>query len=269
MKIPKVIPERDYFGIATCGISPSLTKQPFNWFVCFSMLSKTSVPLDDIFSVAFVDITFKLFGTREYSLDYISDTSNFFSDSCKHRFQSSPLNLGKPKISEGNYGEISIEDTNDCFIFQIDSTSASGGLILGFLNTLKAVSEFPLVPVTYCYLKEKHPELNYYQRLLLSYRCSLPGYKFWHKNNHGNHEPFVQWSISSVKGISKEKLFSIWKSFGVFEKDISLKNRRSFSDIPKGFTTSNYLMYPKTELEIPSTRISNSIPSVNDIGEFL
>lgn len=246
METPEVVNKEVIAGADLCFVDgfneqlvPEQVLSRIN--VCFSSLVHIK-ETKDLFHIGIPDITSHLLGDTQYSIEYIKDTLEFFSDICPHVVYETDFHKTKYKVSIYPENTITTHNIEIGVLFlSFRRSEVNGSLVLGFLNTLKSMAEFPLVPLNYYLLKRMYSDLNYYQLLVLSNCCTTKKYEKNHRNNWGNHEPFLQSNLNTIKGLTKQTLIAAWNRYLIFHPDNTLLKLNEFSTSDK---SSNEVMLP-------------------------
>lgn len=115
-------------------------------------------------------------------------------------------------------------------------------LLLGYLNAIKAIGEWPDAVITYYHLKERYPQLNFYQRLLLCHVCGDPNIVNMNSRLTGHHNLYDPNVLKHVKNINLQALIAHWKKTGAYN-DPSFSGK-SWYGLPRN-QSSNYQFIPE------------------------
>ena len=147
--------------------------------------------------------------------------------------------------------EIEINSNNEAFL-SVDFTTVSGVILLGIASYLRAVNETPYSVLSYLYLRENHPELNFYQRLVAAQYIINSDWEI----HEGGHRPLMN-NLNYIKNLSLETLKKEWeKTPEIF---IPFKKYPIFSSCNSGRLDhySQYHWLPKPWGMIPTAAYGN------------
>lgn len=210
--------------------------------VCFGNVPSMISQVNPKITCVFPDITSQMTGTTKYTDLFFDDLDKFIG---KFVFESRELADSKDlKEIEQKAAEFYIRVKSRFHKFDIDTSKCHGSLFLGIMNLYKTVSELPLVPVSYFYLKEQS-KLRFYQRLVAAHLLVPKECLQYGKMNYtGQQTTFRPYWIRHIDGLKLSYVVDYWKKMGFFDKSKSLAKTRSFTVNSTYEGTANYQMLP-------------------------
>lgn len=248
----KLIQDIKYAG-GIAWVEASNNYAGVNVRVCFGNVKVMINQKNSKITLRFPDVTSHMTGTTKYTNQYVEDLDKFLGEF---------VIQSRKTITKHNYDNLSGLTIHE---FEVDTNKCNGSVFLGIMNLYKAMSETPLVPVSYCILK-KESKLRFYQRLVAS-QVLMPDYKdvvpYYRPHSHGQQSTFRTQHLIGIRGLKLSFIVDYWKKIGLMSKEQSLAVVNSYAGyLP--IETSNYRMLPSP---YSSTVNMNDISILRPINE--